>query len=314
MTVMNTGLNVAGLRATFFERLRAEIVYFQQLSTRVESTKDIETYKWLGAVPNMREWGTGRLAKGLGTESYVVENMKYEATLEVDRDEISDDQTGQIKIRTQELAQRAATHKDFMIGELIKNGETAGFNAYDGKPFFATDHVSGSSGAQSNKLTFDISEKMPAEPNTPDDPSVATLRRAYSEAVAQMALYKDDQAEPLRIRPTGLVVACAPIQAQTFQDAINATRVADSSVSPLIGKPTSVIPMPELTDVSKFIILKTDAVVRPFIFQDREPIEFTALEEKSDEGFRREKYLYGVRARYRMTYGEWMYAVSVDLV
>ncbi len=54
---------------------------------------------------------------------------------------------------------------------------------------------------------------------------------------------------------------------------------------------------------------RVDAAIRPFIFQDREPIEFTALTETSDEGFRREKFLYGVRARYRLIYGYWQYAV-----
>ncbi len=40
-------------------------------------------------------------------------------------------------------------------------------------------------------------------------------------------------------------------------------------------------------------------------------MEFTALTEESDEGFRREKFLYGVRARYRITYGYWQFAVEV---
>ncbi|NOT01323.1 MAG: hypothetical protein HOP29_11925 [Phycisphaerales bacterium] len=36
------------------------------------------------------------------------------------------------------------------------------------------------------------------------------------------------------------------------------------------------------------------------IFQDREPVEFTSLTESREEGFTREKFLYGVRARYRL--------------
>ena len=49
--------------------------------------------------------------------------------------------------------------------------------------------------------------------------------------------------------------------------------------------------------------------MRPFIYQDREPIEFTSLAEGSEEDFKREKFLYGIRARYRMTYGYWQYAI-----
>ena len=47
---------------------------------------------------------------------------------------------------------------------------------------------------------------------------------------------------------------------------------------------------------------------------NREPGEFTALTEDSDEGFRREKFLYGVRARYRLAYGYWQHAVRTDFV
>ena len=32
----------------------------------------------------------------------------------------------------------------------------------------------------------------------------------------------------------------------------------------------------------------------------------------SDEGFRREKFLYGARARYRMAYGYWQFAVRMN--
>ena len=123
MAIINTGLLTKGLRSEFFDRFDATTTYYQNLATRIQSTSDGETYKWLGSLPRMREWGTGRVAKGLGTESYSVENLKYESTLEVDRDEISDDKTGQIRIRIAELAQRAATHKDYLIAQLLINGE-----------------------------------------------------------------------------------------------------------------------------------------------------------------------------------------------
>jgi phage major head subunit gpT-like protein len=72
--------------------------------------------------------------------------------------------------------------------------------------------------------------------------------------------------------------------------------------------------MPHLTDQSKWYLLKTDTAVRPFIFQDREPVEFGALMENADEGFKREKFLFGVRARYRMAYGYWQNAIRMDLI
>jgi phage major head subunit gpT-like protein len=90
------------------------------------------------------------------------------------------------------------------------------------------------------------------------------------------------------------------------------TAVLVGNTSNIIQGAARIVSFPWLSDASKWYLLKTDGVVRPFIFQDREPVEFTALTEDSDEGFRREKFLYGVRARYALAYGYWQYAVRVD--
>ena len=135
MAVINTGLLTKGLKSEFFNRFDGTQTHFGDLATRIPSTSDSETYRWLGTVPQIREWGTGRVTQGLRTESYSIENLKYEATIEVDRDEIADDQTGQIRLRIGELAERAATHKDFLIGQLLINGATSGFNSFDGVTF-----------------------------------------------------------------------------------------------------------------------------------------------------------------------------------
>ncbi|MFH1417269.1 MAG: Mu-like prophage major head subunit gpT family protein [Planctomycetota bacterium] len=313
MAVISTGLLTKGLRSEFFNRLTATPSVYLDLATRIVSNSDRETYKWLGTVPVMREWGTGRVAHGLRSESYSIENLKYESTIEVDRDELSDDQTGQIRIRIQEMAVRAATHKDKLVADLLANGGGAGYLAYDGSTFFATDHESGDSGAQSNKLEFDISAVMTAEPNTPDAPSIATCKKAFSTALAAMMQFKDDQGEPMDISASSLVVACHPAVYETWLTALTAGMISNTD-NVLRQFSTRVLPMGRLSDVSEWFLLKTDGVVRPFVFQDREPIEFSQLVGDSEEGFKREKYLYGVRARYRLTYGYWQYAVRTDFV
>lgn len=302
MAVINTGLLTKGLRSEFFNRFEATTSHYQDLATRVVSNSDRETYRWLGTVPRIREWGAGRLAQGLRTESYSIENLKYEATIEVDRDEISDDQTGQIRLRVAELAQRAATHKDYLISQLLVNGETAGNNSYDGVSFFNANHASGGSGNQSNLLAYDAASA--------DAPTVSEFKEAIKAAIGAMLGFKDDQGEPLLISASSLACVVPATMLFTATEAINATVVGN--VQNVLQGIARVIALPWLTDASKWYLLKTDGVVRPFIFQDREPVEFNALTEDSDEGFRREKCLFGVRARYRLAYGYWQYAVRVD--
>ena len=302
MAIINTGLLTKGLRSEFFDRYNAAATYFQDVSTRIQSSADTETYKWLGSVPRMREWGTGRVARGLGTETYSVENLKYESTLEVDRDEISDDKTGQIRIRIGELAVRTATHKDFLISQLLINGETAGFNSYDGVSFFNDAHVSGSSGSQDNKLTGVAVE--------PDNPTTEEFKKGLNLAIGSMLSFKDNLGDPMSISATGLICVVPTTMFMRALEAVSATVI--NSTSNILQGVARVIAFPWLTDASKWYLVKTDGVIRPFIFQDREPVEFTALTEDSDEGFRREKFLYGVRARYRLAFGYWQYAIRFD--
>ncbi len=302
MAIINTGLLTKGLRSEFFSRYDAAVTHYQDLTTRIQSNSDTETYKWLGSMPRMREWGTGRLAKGLGTESYSVENLKYESTLEVDRDEVSDDKTGQIRVRIGELAIRAASHKDFLISQLLINGATSGFNSYDGVTFFNDAHVSGASGSQDNKLTSTAVDI--------NNPTTEEFKAALTRGIGAMLAFKDDQGEPMSISATGL--ACV-VPTTMYMRALEAVSAAvTSSTSNVVQGAARIIALPWLTDGSKWYLLKTDGVIRPFIFQDREPVEFTALTEESDEGFRREKFLYGVRARYRLAYGYWQFGVRTD--
>lgn len=304
MAIINTGLLTKGLRSEFFSQYDAASTYYQDLSTRIQSTSDSETYKWLGSVPRMREWGTGRLARGLGTESYSVENLKYESTLEVDRDEISDDKTGQIRVRIGEMAVRAASHKDYLLAQLLINGGTTGFNSYDGLTFFSDAHVSGASGAQDNKLL--------APASAPTSPSLDEFKSALTAAIGQMLAFKDDQGDPMSLSATGLVCVVPTVMYLRALEAVSAS--VTSGTSNVLQGAARVIACPWLTAASQWYLLKTDGVIRPFIFQDREPVEFTALAEESDEGFRREKFLYGVRGRYRIAYGYWQYAVRTDFV
>jgi phage major head subunit gpT-like protein len=311
MAVINTGLTTAGLKSDFFARLDSARVYWKDLATPLKSTTKLEQYGFLGTVPQVREWVGPRQSKGIHSESYSVENLKYEATIEVDRDELDDDQTGQIRLRVMELAERAATHKDFLIEELLKSGESAGFHGYDGVPFISDAHVSHNSGAQSNKLTFDATD--------PDDPTIEEFRGAFKQAVAQMVTYKDDQGEPLRIAAdSGLVCIVPPSMWFTALDALSLA-LSPTAENPIVRNVVQgaarVITLPGLTDASKWYLCKTDVPIRPFIFQDRQPIEFAAVDNPSDARvFTTDRLLYGVRARYAMTYGYWYHCVRTDFV
>jgi phage major head subunit gpT-like protein len=300
MAVINTGLVEKGIRREYDERFaQADANAAYQLpATRLPSTSDREKYRWLGSAPMPRPWGTGRVAKGLRSESYDVVNEKYETTIEVDRDEIADDQLGAIKFRINELAVRAASHKDYLIAQLLINGATSGFNSYDGVTFFNAAHVSGDSGSQGNDLD--------PEAAVPETPTVAEFKAALSAAIAAMLSFKDDVGYPLSMGATGLVIVTSPSMYLMALESL-VTTIA-GTVNPLANA-AKVLAFPWLSAATMWYLCKTDGGIRPFVWQDREAMEFKALAEGSEEEFKREKYLYSVRGRHAMTYGRWEYAV-----
>lgn len=313
MAAKSTGLLTKGVRNNFFERFTNTPRFYPDLTTRIDSDTDREIYKWLGSPPRMRELGTGILPQGLRSESYSIDNMEYEASIEVDRSEKLNDRTGQIMMRAQELGVAAAIAPDKHCADLLKAGSDADALAFDGVPFFDASHVSGDSGAQSNELSFDISAVTPAEPNTPTAPSARTLQVAFGEMLAAMMGFKDDRGEPMDIPASGLVVVCHPQQLITWETALNAAIV--NNTANVLGKfRAAVVPMARLTATDTHYLLKTDVPVRPLIYQHREDVRLDTLEEGSEHEIKTGKLLYVARAHFRVAYGKWYYAIKQQLV
>jgi len=105
------------------------------------------------------------------------------------------------------------------------------------------------------------------------------------------------------LAPTGLVVLVPGSMYFTALQAVNASIIG--STTNVMQGAARVILFPHITTATTFYTLKADEILRPFIFQDREPIEVGARQQDSDRGFETEQYLFGVRARYRVTYGPW---------
>ncbi|GAB4389037.1 MAG: Mu-like prophage major head subunit gpT family protein [Thermodesulfovibrionales bacterium] len=131
-----------GFRTVFSEAFEAVEPLYKKVAMVVPSSVREETYAWLGAFPRMREWVGERHIKNLRTHSYTVRNKDWEATIEVDRNDIEDDAVGVYRPIIAEMGRAAALHPDELVFGLLAAGfETA---CYDGQNFFDTGHPVGS--------------------------------------------------------------------------------------------------------------------------------------------------------------------------
>jgi len=128
-------------KTIFNKALEDTKTYWEQVATRVPSTSKSNDYKWLGALPTLREWIGERQVKNISAFSYEIVNKAFEATVAVNRDDIEDDNIGVYKPVIQQLAVAAKQHPDELVFTLLKEGFTR--KCFDGKPFFSDSHKIG---------------------------------------------------------------------------------------------------------------------------------------------------------------------------
>lgn len=305
--VVDTGLTSRAVVGRFYRRLEeyAKTAWWTRLTMHFTSTQEAETYRWLGMVPQVRQWVGGRRVTPLRSQGVTIVNKVWDSTIRVDADEQRRDKTGQIMVRINELARRVATHPNKLLTTLILNGESA--TGYDGQAFFDTDHQEGDSGAQSNIVTHDAA--------TPTAPTDAEMYEAIVKGIGQILAVKDDQGEPMNETAREFLVM-VPMAFLSSTLVALAGRTVDASSNPLAtGKPFQVkwVANPRLTWTDQFAVFRMDGSTRPFIFQEELPVQVQVLAEGSELEVNENQHQYGVKAIHEAGYGYWQDACLVRL-
>jgi len=301
----------------FYNRLEntAPPAWVPRIAMRVESDQPSEEYKWLGMSPTMREWAGGRNAKGFRDNGIIVKNRLFEATVEVDIDDIRRDKTGQFLARIDELPGRAQQHRARLLTDLILTGEAAA--CYDGQFFFDTDHAEGESGTQSNDLVYDISDSSPtSDGGTATAPSPATIQRAVLAAVQAILGFKDDRGEPMNESASSFdVMVPVPFMSATLA-ALTLPMIEGGNSNLLASGPGfSLTPVinPRLTWTTKLAVFRTDGQTKPFIEQVEYDPMMVAIAEGSELEKKERRHLYSVERMGNVAFGYWQHACLVTL-
>ncbi len=303
--VVDTGLTSRAVIGRFYRRLEeyAQAAWWTKLAMHFASNQESETYRWLGMVPQVRQWVGGRRVRPLRSQGVTIVNKTWEATIRVDADEQRRDKTGQIMVRINELARRVATHPNKLLTTLLSGGEAAA--CYDGQYFFDTDHSEGDSGTQSNSIS--------AGATTPTTPTDREMYEAIVKGIAQIMAVTDDQGEPMNEAARQfLVMVPMPFLSSTL--VALSGKVVDATTNPLAsGEPFNVtwVANPRLAWTTKFALFRTDGSTRPFIFQEELPVQVQVLAEGSELEVNENQHQYGVKAIHEAGYGFWQDACLV---
>ena len=296
----------------FRETLRDTPTHYQELATEIPSTTREMRHAWLDRIPQLREWLGERVVNNLAIRLQSIENKLFEDTVGVKRTDIEDDLVGVYRPVIEELAQQSKLWPDKLVVDAMQAGtSTVG---YDNQDFFSASHpvnmdnalVAGPGGAvtQANLLT-----------------GSALASDTLETAIQTMMSYCGADGKPLEIVPSLLVVppqlkfkAARMLQAEILAYDITLTGATHSAApqSNVLKGSLDLLVLPRLmSDATSWYVLCTTRAIKPFIFQNRESPEFAALTKPDDENvFKRDEYLYGVRARGAAGLGPWFLALK----
>lgn len=150
---------------------------WQKIATKVPSTTLENDYSWLGHFPGLREWVGDRQVKNMTMYDYSLKNKDFEATVEVPRNRISDDQYGVFTPMMESMGDSAARHPDELLFALILLG--ASTLCYDGQFFFDTDHPVGAGTVSNYDATGGGNMWVLLDTRRPLKPFIYQLREMY---------------------------------------------------------------------------------------------------------------------------------------
>lgn len=274
MTLNLKGLGSRAIIGAFFKRLEEAQTagWTADVATMFNSNQESETYTFLSDSPSLTEWSSNRTAQSMKRFEFSVKNKKFSAGLQIDEDDLRRDKTGQILVRVNELAARAAQLPQRIISDLlIANG-----NAYDGVAFYATTHKTESGATVDNIVTQTCT--------TSGVPTVAEAASGILNSITRIMSFVDDMGEPRNEFARRFAVMVPAALYGSVVGAIRNDFLTSGSSNQLLATGMEIVPYinSRLTTATQAYIFRTDADVRAFVWQDEVAPMMSTLEEGSD--------------------------------
>lgn len=276
---------------------------YQRLVTQVPSSTLENYYPFSDELPQAREWIGERVLQNRAARNYVLKNRDWELTVKLNRNQVEDETFGFFGSTTIPfMARQAAKQPDYMLQDLIQNGDSSSstiYQAYDGQPFFSTSHPvnldNSSLGTYSNRRT---GTALSANSLDAMMTAIAGFKAANNKIVGARAT---TLLAPPALATTARTIVNAQIVAPTAAFGGNAANVAVTNV---MQNAVDIIVMPELAgEDTTWYLLDLNEFVKPFIYQQRKAPQFQVKDRPDDDNvFWQKEFIYGWDSRGAMGY------------
>lgn len=271
----------------------ARAIPYQMFAAEATAMGGNIIYPIKGRPQKMQEWNGPRVSREHQIYGYELRSKKYQATTDVQIEDIEDDKYGLYNDEMRGLGEAAARLPyDQVVAAIIAGDETA---CYDGEYFFDTDHPLDPFGSVSTTWSNDLSSTSLTAAN------VATTRAA-------MTVLKDEDSTVLGVRPTHLIIPSALrktadeiVRGSTIlQTAGTAgTDLAAANPTNVLNGALGVIEIPELDadSTTTWYMADLGKPTKPFVWQWTIRPQFQRLTRDSQHAFEHDAVRFGARAR-----------------
>jgi phage major head subunit gpT-like protein len=298
-------INPAKLDAAFYtfdlsfrQGLQTVTPLWPKVCKTVTSASREMRYAWAANLPGFRKWlqGTERVFNNISGRVYTLTNDHYEDSLEVGADDINDDQLGIYSDGMMLLGVNAGAQPDVLVWATVEAGLTTGVG-YDGVTFFSTSHPvsldNPGLGTYSNLFTTAGGD--------------ARLLSAANFSYVRSKLQSRKLENNLPLALGKLTLTVPPALRTTAEQILNLGMFAPATAYGAVAAQASdnalkgaadIVVSPYLTSDTTWYLTAELGPMRPFIYQERQPVKFVPLTNPTDANvFTINTYRYGADVR-----------------
>jgi len=270
---------------------------YEKIATEIKIGTKSVSLEGIYAVAGVTEWlGQRRIRSPKIRPSYVATTRKWENTVGIEQDAIDDDQLDLITSAIKEIPIKAVNGINRLCFQTLAAGATT-VGPEGGSYYFFNDTHAEAGAANDNKI------------------ATAFAGTGQIETVkAQMSRFTDMDGEAMNLQ--GNLLVGPPELEGKFRTALYAeyfpiTVAAVSGTGANVWRGIAdMLVTAELSDVTDWFYLKTDAPVKPIILVMRQSPTSQELAKSSDAAFFYDMQFFGTKSRYTCAFGPWQLAIG----
>lgn len=300
----------AGLETRFWAAYGTAPIFWDKIASVVPSATEQQVYGWIGKIDKMREWVGPRVKHSPAAQTYSLVNAPYELTETIDKFKLQDDQFGIYAPLATQLGEQAKKWPDHQLRDLLLNQGTqigARQKGLDGLNHWSTAHpvdlYDATKGTYANDFKAGgvvINGITVGGALTPQ--GYATLRQEFMSRLGEdgepLGLIPDLLVHPPQLEGAAkMILEAEYFSPQTYANAGLGTNVGQQQN--MQRGSASRLMVPELAqDPTTWYLLCTNRAIKPFIFQQRQAVNFVyRVNEQDPHVFDAHEYIFGTDAR-----------------